>query len=106
MGDLQSIPLRVAQKKKFEFFFGNFKKTSTGKLSKNIFWASSDHVVAQIFFGGVGILKKVYSSNGYRKEVLLLATSVLSFIKGIKNLYNVIILLDFLEFSCHARKLH
>ena len=45
-GDLQSIGLRVAQKKNFEkFFFGNFQKTS--KLSKNIFWASSDHVVAQ-----------------------------------------------------------
>ena len=46
IGDLQSIGLRVAQKKNFEkFFFGNFQKTS--KLSKNIFWASSDHVVAQ-----------------------------------------------------------
>ena len=46
MRDLQSIGLRVAQKKNFEkFFFGNFSKTS--KLSKNIFWASSDHVVAQ-----------------------------------------------------------
>ena len=27
------------------FFFGNFQKTS--KCSKNIFWASSDHIVAQ-----------------------------------------------------------
>ena len=46
MRDLQSIGLRVAQKKNFEkIFFGNFQKTS--KLSKNIFWASSDHVVAQ-----------------------------------------------------------
>ena len=45
-GDLQSIGLRVAQKKNFaKTFFGNFQKTS--KLSKNIFWASSDHVVAQ-----------------------------------------------------------
>ena len=45
-GDLQSIGLRVAQKKNFEkIFFGNFQKTS--KLSKNIFGASSDHVVAQ-----------------------------------------------------------
>ena len=45
-GDLQSIGLRVAQKKNFsKFFFGNFQKTS--KLSKNIFWASSDHVIAQ-----------------------------------------------------------
>ena len=43
IGDLQSIGLRVAQKKNFEnFFFGNFLKTS--ELSKNIFWASSDHV--------------------------------------------------------------
>ena len=44
-GDLQSIGLRVAQKKIFEKKIGNFQKTS--KLSKNIFWASSDHVVAQ-----------------------------------------------------------
>ena len=45
-GDLQSIRLRVAQKKNFEFcFLGKFQKTS--KLSKNIFWASSDDVVAQ-----------------------------------------------------------
>ena len=45
-GDLQSIGLRVAQKKNFEKKnWENFQKTS--KLSKNIFWASSDHVVAQ-----------------------------------------------------------
>ena len=45
-GDLQSIRLRVAQRKDFEIkFFGNFQKIS--KVSKNIFWASYDHVVAQ-----------------------------------------------------------
>ena len=44
-GDLQSIRLRVTQKKNFEIFFGNFQKNS--KFSKNVFWASSDHVVAQ-----------------------------------------------------------
>ena len=45
-GDLQSIGLRVAQKKNFEKFFSeNFQKIS--KLSKNIFWASFEHVVAQ-----------------------------------------------------------
>ena len=58
IGDLQSIGLRVAQKKNFEnFFFGNFQKIS--KLSKNIFWTSYDHVVAQKSIFWTKILKKV-----------------------------------------------
>ena len=61
-GDLQSIGLRVAQKQNFEkFFFGNFQKTS--KLSKNIFWASSDHVVAQKSIFWKKIFEKVTISG-------------------------------------------
>ena len=60
-GDLQSIGLRVAQKKKFEkFFFGNFQKIS--KVSKNIFWASYDHVVAQKSIFWTKISKKVVNT--------------------------------------------
>ena len=40
------ISLKSAPEENFEnFFFGSFQKTS--KLSKNIFWASQDHIVAQ-----------------------------------------------------------
>ncbi len=45
-GDKKKIPIGRAQGKNFQnFFFGIFQKIS--KVSKNIFWASYDHVVAQ-----------------------------------------------------------
>ena len=61
-GDLQSIGLRVAQKENFEKkFFGNVQKTS--KLCKNIFWASSDHVVGQKSIFWKKIFEKVTISG-------------------------------------------
>ena len=46
MGDNFEGPIKSAQGENFEkFFFGIFQKIS--KVSKNIFWASCDHVVAQ-----------------------------------------------------------
>ena len=46
MGDNFEGPIKSAQGKNFEKnFFGIFQKFS--KVSKNIFWASLDHVVAQ-----------------------------------------------------------
>ena len=58
MGDNFEGPIKNAQGENFEnFFFGNFQKIS--KVSKNIFWASYDHVVAQKSIFWTKISKKV-----------------------------------------------
>ena len=54
-------PIKSAQGKNFEkFFFGIFQKIS--KVSKNIFWASYDHVVAQKSIFWTKISKKVVNT--------------------------------------------
>ena len=54
-------PIKSAQGKNFEkIFFGNFQKIS--KVSKNIFWASYDHVVAQKSIFWTKISKKVVNT--------------------------------------------
>ena len=61
MGDNFEEPIKSAQGKNFEKnFFGNFQKIS--KVSKNIFWASYDHVVAQKSIFWTKISKKVVNT--------------------------------------------
>ena len=58
MGDNFEGPIKSAQGENFEKnFFGIFQKIS--KVSKNIFWASFDHVVAQKSIFWTQISKKV-----------------------------------------------
>ena len=58
MGDNFEGPIKSAQGKNLEkMFFGIFQKIS--KVSKNIFWASYDHVVAQKSIFWTKISKKV-----------------------------------------------
>ena len=57
LGPILKVPLGGPRVKILKIFFGNFQKIS--KVSKNIIWASYDHVVAQKLIFWTKISKKV-----------------------------------------------
>ena len=74
LGTFSQLGLESPRRKILKFFFGNFQKTS--KLSKNIFWASSDHVVAQKSIFWKKIFEKVTISCNpppfsYRRDIII-----------------------------------
>ena len=72
LGTFSQLGLESPRRKILKIFFGNFQKTS--KLSKNIFWASSDHVVAQ---------KSIFWTKISKKVVKTLNPSLVSYCRDI-----------------------